>query len=286
MPEKYICRDGLPLLVRHTGPTTLPQDPPARGTGPAVVCLHDAGLQGSVFADLLTALEGEACAIAFDLPGHGRSGSLDSLGSIEAMTEMARWVVDRCRLERPIVVGHGMGALIALEWARGAKEDVAGLVLCGAGLALGIDDPTIETMRNVTLGKAPRPFDPTRVCQASGPDMMRRAYMEGTQTDPRATLVDLEASRAWSDAFAGRGDGTKNGGGSVVSSSLVCAIVRGSEEAPICRKRAESLAQSLSLSPSRTTTCEIEGAAHFLPLEKPDALAAEILRLARLAEAA
>ena len=53
MPEKYIRRDGLPILLRHTGPTTLPQDPPPLGAGAPIVCLHDAGLQSSVFVDLL-----------------------------------------------------------------------------------------------------------------------------------------------------------------------------------------------------------------------------------------
>jgi pimeloyl-ACP methyl ester carboxylesterase len=274
MPEKYVHRDGLPLLVRHTGPTTLPQDPPVRGSGPAVVCLHDAGLQGSVFKELLTALESEdadVAALAFDLPGHGRSGSLDSLPSIEAMAETARWVADRCRFERPILVGHGMGALIALEIARTAEDEVAGLVLCGAGLALGIPDDAIETMRKVTRGKAPRPFDPSRLCPDSGPDLMRRAYMEGIQTDPRATLVDLEASRAWSDRFAA-------GPAIAVTTAIVC----GSAEPEMCQERARAIARSCS----RATPREIEGAAHFLPLEKPRALAAEILRIARTAEAA
>jgi len=274
MPEKYVHRDGLPLLVRHTGQTTLPQDPPVRGSGPAIVCLHDAGLQGSVFKDLLTALEheeGHASALAFDLPGHGRSGSLDSLPSVEAMTETARWLADRCRFERPILVGHGMGALIALEWARTAADEVAGLVLCGAGLALAITDEAIETMRKVTRGKAPRPFDPSRVCPDSGPDLMRRAYMEGIQTDPRATLVDLEASRAWSDHF--------DAGPSI---GVATAIVCGSAEPEMCQERARTIARSCS----RATHREIQGAAHFLPLEKPQALAAEILRLARPPEVA
>ena len=37
MPEKYIRRNGLPLLVRHTGQTTLPQAPPQPGTGPSIL---------------------------------------------------------------------------------------------------------------------------------------------------------------------------------------------------------------------------------------------------------
>ena len=268
MPEKYIRRDGLPLLVRHTGPTTLPQDPPERGTGPDVFCLHDAGLQSSVFGDLLGELEGDACALAFDLPGHGRSGGLDSLPSIAAMTEMARWVSERCHIERPVLVGHGMGALLALEWARSAGDSVAGLVLCGAGLALGIEDDTIETMRQVTRGKAPRPFDPSRVAKDSGPELMRRAYIEGIQTDPRATLVDLEASRAWSDAFE---DGS--------AISCPTRIVSGSAEDERCRERAQGLTDSLA----EASSIDIAGAAHFLPLENPQALAAEIRRITEVA---
>jgi pimeloyl-ACP methyl ester carboxylesterase len=261
MPEKYLRRDGLPILLRHTGQTTLPQDPPSLGEERAVVCLHDAGLQSSVFDALLDALaSGGNGAIAFDLPGHGRSGSLDALPSIGAMAELARWVADRCAIERPVLVGHGMGALVALEWAR--SVDVAGLVLCGAGLALGIADAAIEGMRQVTLGRAPRPFDPGRVHPDGGREMMQKAYMEGIKTDPRATLVDLESSRAWADAF----EAAKAGPQTPV------LIVHGEGEDPLCVERAEALAQALPLA----TTATVPAAAHFLPLEQPAALAAQV----------
>ena len=127
MPEKYVRRDGLPILVRHTGRTTLPQDPPFIGEGPPVVCLHDAGLQSSVFTDLLPEVAPGGGALAFDLPGHGRSGSLDSLPSIADMSEMGCWIAQSCGATRPVLVGHGMGALVALDWAR--TQPVAGLVL-------------------------------------------------------------------------------------------------------------------------------------------------------------
>ena len=274
MPEKYIRRDGLPILLRHTGPTTLPQDPPPLGEQAPIVCLHDAGLQSSVFVDLLGATVKTGSgrgAIAFDLPGHGRSGGLDSLPSIAAMTELAQFVADWCGAAKPILVGHGMGALIALEWAQTRRDGVEALVLCGAGLALGIEDAAIETMRQVTRGKAPRPFDPTRVCPDGGREMMRRAYMEGIQTDPRATLVDLEASRAWADAA------TKQQGLAEIDCPI--GIVSGSAENEACRARAEGLTQAFP----KAQTARIEGAAHFLPLEQPDALAAEIRRVAEAA---
>ncbi|MFK7896109.1 MAG: alpha/beta fold hydrolase [Myxococcota bacterium] len=270
MPEKYVRRDGLPILLRHTGPTTLPQNPPKQAGGSSIVCLHDAGLQSSVFAGLLDAISEtqSASAIAFDLPGHGRSGSLDSLPSVEAMAEMARWVTEWCQIERPVLVGHGMGALVALEWARTRGDELGGLALCGAGLALSTSSETIETMRQVTLGKAPRPFDPSRVAKSGGQDMMRRAYMEGIQTDPRATLVDLEASRSWSDANAG-------------ALEIGCAtrIVSGDAEHPGAREEAEALAGRCA----KADLSEVADAAHFLPLEQPRALAEEVLKLAEAA---
>lgn len=265
MPQKYLRQDGVPLLLRYSGRTTLPEDPPEPGDGPSVLCLHDAGLQSSVWKDLFASLGPTSAALAFDLPGHGRSGSLDALPSIPAMTETARWVAAECRAERPLLVGHGMGALVALEWARSSPDTLRGVVLCGVGASLGIDDDTIETMRRVTRGKAPRPFDPARVAREGGPDLVKRAYMEGIQTDPRATLVDLEASREWADAFA-------PSGGIDTPIRIVC----GASESNDARARAESLADSLD----SATYVEIEAAAHFLPIERPEALAHEIGLLA------
>jgi pimeloyl-ACP methyl ester carboxylesterase len=273
LPQKYVRRDGLPLLVRHTGPTTLPQDPPRSASGPTIVCLHDAGLQSSVFTELLDELgrrlDDRGCALAFDLPGHGRSGSLDSLPSIHAMADLACWIGDWCGIERPILVGHGMGALVALEWGRTRPDSLAGLVLCGAGLALDVGDEQIERMRLVSHGKAPRPFDPSRLASGADPELMKRAYMEGIGTDPRATLVDLESCLAWSETFSG----------DVAEPACTTRIVLGESEPDACRDRATSLVGGWSSASPIT----IEKAAHFLPIEQPAALAAEVLRLAEAA---
>jgi pimeloyl-ACP methyl ester carboxylesterase len=106
------------------------------------------------------------------------------------------------------------------------------------------------------------------VAKDSGPDLMKRAYMEGIKTDPRATLVDLEASRQWSDGFNLPDDGR----------SVVCPtrIVSGSAESENCLARADELSRSLP----RASTALVDGAAHFLPLEKPEALVKEIQLLA------
>jgi len=283
MPEKYVRHAGCPILLRHTGPSTLPQTPPVGASGRAIVCLHDAGLQSSVFCDLLGALRAlreaaapgaargpDACALAFDLPGHGRSGSLDARPSIEAMSACARDVTGWCRATRPVLVGHGMGALVALDWARRAPESIGGIVLCGTGGGFGVADDAIATMREVTLGRAARPFDPKRLAPGGSPDLMRRAWFESVQTDPRATLVDLEASRDFARGFDAKSAAATVGAPIVVAS--------GAHEPAADRERARALAAGLG-----GRFVALDGAGHWLPLEQPAALAAEIFRLAEAA---
>lgn len=285
MPEKYLREAGVPILLRHNGGSTLPERPPSGLVGRGVVCLHDAGLQSSVFIDLLGALaklraaaEGaggaapasqptDTCTIAFDLPGHGRSGSLDALPSIEAMSACARGVASWCRATRPILVGHGMGALVALDWARREPGSIAGLVLCGTSAAFAVRDEAIAYMREVTLGRASRPFDPKRLCAGGSPDLMRRAWFESIQTDPRATLVDLEASQAFARSLA-MGD-------AAAAPRLPVLVVAGATEPATDLDAARSLAARLG-----GRFASVEGAAHWLPLEQPEALAREILAFA------
>ena len=60
---------------------------------------------------------------------------------------------------------------------------------------------------------------------------------------------------------------------------LTVTIVSGAAENADCVARAEALAGALA----QGSTATIDGAAHFLPLEQPEALAAEIRRVAEAA---
>lgn len=286
MPLKYLRKGQVPILLRHNGPTTLPERPPfeneADRSGAVVVCLHDAGLQSSVFEELLIALEGLGLpALAFDLPGHGRSGSLDALPSIAEMAAVAEWVAEACAASQPVVFGHGMGALVGLEWARTSPSRVRTLALSGAGSALSVSADAADLMRQVSRGKAPRPFDPSRVCPDGGPEPMKRAYMEGLGTDPRATLGDLEAILTWTEAL------NENG------YALAPADADASKRRTLFIDGAASFAAASSLAEAREAAlrwfggvgaceaAEIPGAGHFLPFEQPAALAAALRTFVR-----
>ncbi len=100
----------------------------------AVVFVHGNGLNGSSGGALerFFTARGHAWA-APDLPGHGDCPpvvtddfTLDTLVGVLAST------IELHRFERPIVAGHSLGAMVALEYAARRPERVAGLLLLGA----------------------------------------------------------------------------------------------------------------------------------------------------------
>lgn len=99
---------------------------------PPIVFLHGAGMDHTVWAlpARYFAHRGRA-VLAVDLPGHGRSEG-QPLTSIAAMAD---WVADLIAVsgaEKAALVGHSMGALVALETAARHSARVTALALLGA----------------------------------------------------------------------------------------------------------------------------------------------------------
>ncbi|MEL6984252.1 MAG: alpha/beta hydrolase [Actinomycetota bacterium] len=244
-------------LVQHRGPTTLPGAPPDTSTGSTVVCLHEAGMGGGSFADLLDALAPSTSPMAFDRPGHGRSGGLDSLGSVPAMAGHAGDLLDAYGLSGVVLVGEGLGSAVALELAVTRSDLVAGLVLIG-GAADGWDvTGEIESLSAITSGRARREFDRTGYAPDTDRSVYQKAFGVWVKTDPRATLGDRRAQAEWSL------------GDRAASVELPVLVVVGQHEDEATAGPARTLAEGL---PSASVV-ELEGAGRRGVLEQPDDLA-------------
>ena len=197
MPRKYFQIDGMATLSHHRGQTTLPGRPPDTTQGSTIVCLHDAGGNGNEFSDLMDALGESHSPMSFDQPGHGRSGGLDSLGTIDAMAEHAESFVSELGLSSVVLIGEGMGSAVAIAMAARSKVNVAGIVAVGAVATSYELDEEIEQLAAITAGRARRQFDQT----GYGPDTERSVYgtafQEWVKTDPRATVNDRRGQAAW-----------------------------------------------------------------------------------------
>jgi pimeloyl-ACP methyl ester carboxylesterase len=103
-----------------------------RGSGPPLVLLHGNGIMADDFATsgLIDAAASHYHVYAFDRPGFGHSERPRS--TVWTPLEQARLLHKALRqlgVQRPIVLGHSWGTMVALAMALELPDDVAGLVL-------------------------------------------------------------------------------------------------------------------------------------------------------------
>jgi pimeloyl-ACP methyl ester carboxylesterase len=256
VPHKYATVEGVATYVHHVGRTTLPERVPDLSRGATLLCLHGSGGNGAVFADLLEALGEEHSPLAIDLPGHGRSAGIDSLGSIEAMAAFAGAFLDKWGVSRPVLLGHSMGGAVALRLALERPRAVRGLVLCGSGARFG--GAAIPALTRVVEGKDRRPFFREAYGPGASQEVLRRGFLEDLKTDPRVLLGDLVACREFdaSEELAG-----------VAAPTLVVV-----GDADDMRAQSDLLASRIPGASLRV----VADAGHMLPLEQPAALAVAV----------
>jgi pimeloyl-ACP methyl ester carboxylesterase len=259
VPWKYVPVDAVATFVHHRGPTTLPDRPPDTSKGDVVLCLHDAGGNGNVFSGVLDALAENHSPLAYDQPGHGRSGGLDSLGSVPAMAGHARALADALGVKRPVLFGDGLGAAVALEAALTDPVWPKAIVLCGGATAhADLPAEAVEQLRRVASGKARREFDTSGYAPETPREAYQRAFGEWLKTDPRATLGDRQAQQIW-DAHGRLG-------------AVACPVlvVVGEHEEPASRSAAQALAETLP----QAKLVELAGAGRRGVSEQPATLGA------------
>ncbi|MEM6887396.1 MAG: alpha/beta hydrolase [Pseudomonadota bacterium] len=83
------------------------------GSGPQVLLLHGVGLRAEAWNAQIDALAKSYHVSAPDLPGHGKSPLTGQLSKLSDYTDVVKRVV----MGPVLVVGHSMGAMIALDLA-------------------------------------------------------------------------------------------------------------------------------------------------------------------------
>jgi len=118
---------------------------------PAVIFLHGAGfdrtawrLQTRFFA------HHDRSVLAVDFPGHGWSDG-PALASIAALADWTAKLIEAAGLKSAALVGHSMGALVALDTAARYPDKVRALGLCGVATEMPVHPEMLESAKADTL---------------------------------------------------------------------------------------------------------------------------------------
>lgn len=118
------------------------------GQGNDVVLVHGAGGNYLSWPVQMRRISGLR-VYALDLPGHGKSGGV-GLQSIQAYADtVVRWF-SAVGLSKVVLVGHSMGSAIAMKIALEYPDAVSGMILIGAGPRLDVNPRLLEECANQT----------------------------------------------------------------------------------------------------------------------------------------
>lgn len=102
------------------------------GRGIPLVLLHGFPLAKETWDPVVRLLHGRARIVRIDLRGLGRSSVPAGAVSMERLADDLAGVLDRLSIDRAVVAGHSLGAMVAWALVRAHRARVAGLaVVCG-----------------------------------------------------------------------------------------------------------------------------------------------------------
>lgn len=116
------------------------------GTPLPLVCIHGAGMSSVVWMDLLRRFAPGRRVLAPDLPGHGQSERWHDEIHIDGYRDAVGTVCATLQLNRVVLIGHSMGAAVALRCALAWPDRVAGLVLCNGAARLDVADEVLALL--------------------------------------------------------------------------------------------------------------------------------------------
>jgi pimeloyl-ACP methyl ester carboxylesterase len=111
-----------------------------------LVFIHGSGGDHTVWGYQYGRLKGDFNIAALELPGHGSS---DGPGEqdVAKYVEWVRAALPVFGIENPVLIGHSLGAAIALTFAVYHGELLSGVVACGGGLRMPVNPAILEGVR-------------------------------------------------------------------------------------------------------------------------------------------
>ncbi len=235
----------------------------------AILLIHGSGVSAGCWVNQLRGLLDAFRVAAIDLPGHGESDPIPQ-ASVEEYAETAAKFLETLGTGPVLVVGHSLGAAVAIALAAQRPDAVRGLVLLASCAKL----PWVDSSRERLLPYLSGPlwkifFLSTAQKFLFAPGVPGHAVSLGMQElrscRAETILKDLQAAKAM--------DLTQQATGLDVPTLILC----GSQD----RLTPPALSADLGGLIPRSRLSLIEGAGHMLLLEAPARVNQEVLSFAK-----
>jgi pimeloyl-ACP methyl ester carboxylesterase len=231
---------------------------------PSVAFVHGAANDHTAFLLQSRYFAYHGCnALAFDLPGHGRSDG-PPLASIGALADWTARALDAAGVAQAALVGHSMGSLAALECAARHPDRVRALALVATSAPMAVGEALLTAARD----DGHDALDMINIWGHSGaaqiggnsvPGMwMTGAYLRLLErAKPQVLHVDLKACAEYTDGTA-----------SAAKVKCPTLFILGSRDMMTPARNAKDLCGAI---PGNRTVI-LEGAGHAMMAERPDAV--------------
>ncbi|WP_336490252.1 alpha/beta fold hydrolase [Methylobacterium nigriterrae] len=153
----------------------------ARGKGRTVVLIHGNGTMSEdfVICGLVDQLAKRYRVIAVDRPGFGHTDRpRHRAWTASAQARLIQRVLEKLNVERPLIVGHSWGTIVALALATRARQQPRGLVLLSGYYypTRRADVALIAPMAVPGIGDAARSMMPAAVGHLLAPHVFRHVF--------------------------------------------------------------------------------------------------------------
>ncbi len=106
MSMRQVRRDGAALFYEEAGDGELP-----------LIFVHGWCCDHTYFAPQFEHFRRKHRVLAVDLGGHGQSDKLHQHYTMEGFADDIAWMCEQLRIEKPVVIGHSMGGIVAFDLA-------------------------------------------------------------------------------------------------------------------------------------------------------------------------
>lgn len=114
------------MFLEHKGTSIYYTD---SGKGTAIILLHGFLENSSMWNKIEKKLSKKHRVICVDLLGHGQTGCLGYIHTMEMMADAVQTVITHLKIRRYFIVGHSMGGYVSLVLAERLPDNIKGLVL-------------------------------------------------------------------------------------------------------------------------------------------------------------